>query len=124
MGGPTVTFLGKVDDATLLRHYQNCRALVFPTFEDFGLTPLEAQACGRPVVALGRGGATETVVDGSTGVLFDEQTAESMAAAMQRFETMSFDGGAIRQHALRFDKSIFMRQLQAFIEDRLQAFRK
>jgi len=109
-----VSFLGWQPDEVLRRHYSACRALIFPGEEDFGIVPVEAQACGRPVIALGRGGALETVVDlegaGSgaepTGVLFHEETAESLAEAILRFERAerAFQPKAIRAHALRFSR--------------------
>src|SRR6185312_15306198 len=86
--GSNIEFLGAVDDATLTRLLSQCRALVFPGLEDFGIVPLEAQASGRPVIAYGRGGALETVVDGHTGILFDEQTPQALSAAVLRMEQM------------------------------------
>ena len=76
MSGPDVTFLGPLSDEHLRDEYQRARALIMPGEEDFGIVPVEAQACGRPVVALGRGGALETVTDSDTGVLFAEPTAD------------------------------------------------
>jgi len=116
LAGPTVAFLGRISDGELRDHYRRCRALVFPTHEDFGLTPLEAQACGAPVIAYGGGGALETVVDGRTGLFFGEQTPESLAAALRRFEAMGFDQEEIRRHALQFDQAIFAGRLMEFIE--------
>ncbi len=116
LAGPTVAFLGRISDGELRDHYRRCRALVFPTHEDFGLTPLEAQACGTPVIAYGGGGALETVVDGRTGLFFGEQTPESLAAALRRFEAMGFDQEEIRRHALQFDQAIFAGRLMEFIE--------
>jgi glycosyltransferase involved in cell wall biosynthesis len=115
MAGPTVAFLGAISDAELLRRYQRCRALIFPTNEDFGLTPLEAQACGRPVVALAAGGALETVLDGRTGTLFPAQTPDSLADAVERSDQVRFDDRAIRRHAQRFDQAVFSDQLMRFI---------
>ncbi|NLB68825.1 MAG: glycosyltransferase family 4 protein [Lentisphaerae bacterium] len=82
MAGPTVEITGRLHDDEILELYRNCRLLVFPGEEDYGIVPLEAQACGRPVVAYKRGGALETVVDGVTGVFFDEQTLESLEEAV------------------------------------------
>ena len=87
MSGPDVTFLGPLPDEQIRDEYQRARALILPGEEDFGIVPVEAQACGRPVVALGRGGALETVIDGETGVLFAEPTAESLAAALRRVDS-------------------------------------
>ncbi|MRR09516.1 glycosyltransferase family 4 protein [bacterium] len=117
LAGPTIRFLGRIGDEELRDHYRRCRAFVFPTEEDFGLTPLEAMACGTPVIALGKGGALESVVDGQTGLFFGEQTAASLAAAVGRFETMRFEPAAIRKHAERFDQEVFAKQLAAVIAE-------
>lgn len=124
MAGPTISFLGRVSDEVLRDQYRRCRAFVFPTNEDFGLTPLEAQACGAPVIAYGKGGALETVADGRTGVFFTEQTAESLAAAVERFETMRFDPGMIRRHAQKFDQAIFSEKLKALIDTAWRTHRR
>ena len=110
--GPGVTFLGSVDDLTLRSLYQRCRALVFPGEEDFGIAPVEAQACGRPVVAFAAGGALETIVDGETGVLFDTQTVDGLVVALQRFGRVSFDAARIRQHAVTFDEVEFQQRMR------------
>jgi glycosyltransferase involved in cell wall biosynthesis len=119
--GPTITFLDKVDDEAMARHFRNCRALIFPGLEDFGIVPLEVMASGRPVLAYRRGGAVETVVDGQTGLFFDEQTADSLIDAMTRFETSldDFDPAVIRAHAQGWNRDIFKDRLQAFIAARL-----
>jgi glycosyltransferase involved in cell wall biosynthesis len=111
-----IEFLGMVSDAELRTLYQNCRALVFPAEEDFGLTPVEAMACGRPVVALGYGGAAETVVDGQTGVLFPEQSPLALDAALDRCKAGSFSPEACRARALQFDQRIFRAKIQAAAE--------
>lgn len=118
--GPTITFLGWVPDADLPHVVANCRALVFPAEEDFGIVPVEAMAAGRPVIAFRRGGALDTVVDGRTGLFFDEQTADSLAAAVQRFEreSASFDAGAIAEHARGFDRALFIARFAAFVNER------
>jgi glycosyltransferase involved in cell wall biosynthesis len=108
---PSVTFLGRVDDAALRSLYQRCRALIFAGEDDFGIAPVEAQACGRPVVAFAAGGALETVIDGVTGVLFETQTVEHLVAALQRVDRMSFDRAAIRRHAQQFDEAEFRRRI-------------
>ena len=108
--GPNVTFLGHASAADLRRHVRSARAFVFAAEEDFGIAPVEAQACGTPVVAYGRGGATETVVDGVTGVLFAEQTVASLSAAIDRFETLAWDPAVIRRQAERFSAAVFRRR--------------
>ena len=96
-----------------------CRALIFPGEEDFGLAPVEAQACGRPVIAYGMGGALASVVDGVTGVFFDEQTPEALAAAVRSFRDEQFDPQVIRRHAEQFDTQRFLDRFERFVEDRI-----
>lgn len=132
MAGPTVEFLGRVDDATLTKLYSECRALLFAANEDFGIVPVEAQAHGRPVIAFGRGGSLETVkADSSepsqnTGILFPEQTPESLMKAILDFESIEdkFDPQAIRNHALQFDRDVFETQLKLYIETAMKAHRE
>ncbi|HEX2093111.1 MAG TPA: glycosyltransferase [Longimicrobiaceae bacterium] len=123
IAGPTVEFLGRRSDAEVADLFARCRAFLFPGWEDFGIAPVEAQAAGRPVIAYGRGGAAETVVDGSTGVLFEEQTEEALVEAILRFERMSFDPSVCRQNAERFSSSEFRRQLSLAIERQIQIAR-
>ncbi len=116
MAGPTVEFVGRLtDDREIAALYHSCRALILPAEEDFGITPLEAMACGRPVIAFRKGGATETVVEDRTGVFFDPQTPEDLAATIERFETMSFDPAAIRAHALGYSDERFVDELRAVV---------
>jgi glycosyltransferase involved in cell wall biosynthesis len=112
---PNVEIRGKVADAELVALMRGARALIFPQFEDFGMTVLEMNACGRPVIAYGDGGALETVIDGTTGVLFRRQTVDDVCAAIVRFESMSFDPAAIREHALRFSKETFIATMRALV---------
>lgn len=113
-----VTFLGRVDDATVSDALAACRALVFPGEEDFGIAPVEAMAAGTPVIAFARGGATETVVDGETGVLFRDQTVEGLADAMTRFEQSEsgFAPERLAAHASRFSKASFLARMRVLIE--------
>ncbi|MBO0792923.1 MAG: glycosyltransferase, partial [Ktedonobacteraceae bacterium] len=104
-----------------ISYFQHCRAFLFPGYEDFGITPLEAQACGRPVIAYGAGGALASIVDGVTGVFFREQTVESLVEALATFDERQFDPSAIRNHALEFDKSRFNRRILQFIEAKMAA---
>ena len=110
--GPSVEFLGRQSDERVAELMTRCRAFLFPGFEDFGIAPVEAQAAGRPVLAFGRGGARETVLDGSTGVLFDEQSADALSEAMLQAETTSWDPVACRRNAERFDRRAFHLRFQ------------
>ncbi len=116
MAGPTVRFDGWVSDDEIARAYEACRALLFPGEEDFGIVPVEAMAAGKPVIAFGRGGATETVLDGVTGLHFPEQTDGSLIRAIRTFESMSFDAEIIRRHAEKFDRKIFAEEMKRYIE--------
>ncbi|MCX7820010.1 MAG: glycosyltransferase [Kiritimatiellae bacterium] len=115
LAGPCVEFLGVVSDEQLRDLYRGCRCLIFPGEEDFGLAPVEAQACGRPVVAYGRGGAAESVVDGETGVLFQPQTEAALAAALARADTIVWDAERIRRNAERFSEAAFVEQFDRAI---------
>lgn len=127
MAGPSVRFLGFQPDEVVREHYQRCRALLFPGEEDMGLTPIEAQASGRPVIAFGRGGALETVqgffsgdatcVESYTGVFFKEQSANSLLEAIRTFESVEsrFCPTYIRSQVERFDTSRFRTEMGAFI---------
>lgn len=106
-GAPNVTFVGHASREVLRDWLRKARAFVFAAEEDFGITPVEAQACGTPVIAFGRGGALETVVDGSTGLFFSEQTVESIREAVDRFERTAFDPAACRANAERFSAPRF-----------------
>ncbi len=126
MAGSNVKFFGRQPFEVIQEHYARCRAFIFPGEEDFGITPVEAQASGRPVIAYGKGGALETVVEGQTGVFFREPTADSLNTALERFEAMEngFDPEAIRVHSLTFDRGRFLEQMKVFIEGKLMEHRK
>ncbi len=103
---------------------RGCRALIYPGKEDFGITPVEAQATGRPVVAYGAGGALETVVDRETGVLFSEQSVEAVCEAVTTCTGLSFERDAIRQHALQFDRELFCRKMTDFVQAKWEQHRQ
>jgi len=118
LAGPTVKFLGRVSDADLPELFARARGFIFPGLEDFGIAPVQALAAGRPVIAFAGGGALDTVRDGLNGVLFREQTVESLQAALLRFMDLKFDAQTIRQSAERFDTSVFVERLRAFMTER------
>lgn len=111
LAGGAIHFLGRVSDARLRELYRGCRQLVFPGEEDFGIVPLEAQAVGRPVVAYGRGGALETVVDGETGVFFPVQTEEALLEAVRRCAAIAWDPARIRRHAESFGIERYLEEM-------------
>src|SRR5437660_12810730 len=109
IAGPTVTVMGAQPFDVLKKHYAQCRALIFPGEEDFGMVPVEAMASGRPVVALARGGATETIVEGTTGTFFSEQSVEAISAAVRGLADMKIDSKQIAAHADQFGREQFFR---------------
>jgi len=121
IAGPNVTFLGAVSDPVLADYFSKCKALVFPGVEDFGIVPLEVMASGRPVIAYGAGGVLETVIPGETGLLFREQTVESLIDAVKEMELRigDFNPNAMRDFASRFDRAHFAERLASFIELRI-----
>ncbi len=113
--GPNVHFAGRVSDAEVETLVARTAALIFPGEEDLGIAPLELAAAGRPTIAYRAGGAMETVVDGVTGVFFDEQTPESLADAVERFEQLSWSPEAIRRHAESFSREVFQAKILDFL---------
>lgn len=118
MAGPSVEFRGRVPDDELKYLMAHCKGFIFPGLEDFGIAPVEAQAAGRPVIAYRGGGALDTVIQGETGVFFDEQTVDSLGEALRRFEEMTFSPAACRANAERFDRAVFDRALASAVEAR------
>ena len=118
---PNIKFLGWTPDDALARTIAGCKALVFPGEEDFGIVPVEAMSAGRPVIAYGRGGALDSVIDGETGLFFHEPSAESLANAVRTFELEreSFDADHIAAHAASFDREQFKARFADFVRDRL-----
>jgi len=116
IAGPTVRFVGRVNDAEMRPLYRDCRAFILPAEEDFGITPLEAMASGRPMIALGRGGVLDTVTPGVTGLFFDEQTPECLADTLTSFDESDFNPQLIRHHAEEFDNVAFRHRLKRFID--------
>lgn len=120
--GPSVKFVGRVNDEQMEPLYRDAKALILPSEEDFGITPLESMAAGRPVIAYRRGGALDTIIDGHTGIFFAEQSVASLSEALLAFEKMSFDPWAIRLHAEQFDSARFRANLLAFVEKHFAEF--
>lgn len=116
--GPNVRLMGRQPFEAVKDHLERCKALVFPGLEDFGIVPVEAMAAGAPVIAYGRGGILDTVVDGETGLFFDRQDVDALAEAVRRFEARpgAFAPAPLRRHAERFDKPRFMAEIRAAID--------
>ena len=123
MAGPSVTFSGRLPDHDVADLMARCRALLFPGVDDFGITPVQAMAAGRPVIAYAAGGALDTVVEGQTGLFFREPAPEALGAAVEQFETLAFDPARIRRHAEQFGRPLFEQQLTAYIEQQMKSFR-
>lgn len=117
IAGPTVEILGRKSDAEVKRYMQECKALVFPGEEDFGITPVEAMACGKPVIAYGKGGVTESVVSEITGIFFAEQTVQSLELAIAKFYELesSFDAPVIRARAEKFSRKQFIEDFKTIM---------
>ena len=118
LAAPNIRLLGWQDRSVVKDHLERCKGLVFPGTEDFGIVPVEAMASGAPVIAYSRGGVLDTVIDGKTGVLFHEQTAEALMSAVQRIESglCKFDSVVLHGHALKFDKSVFKDKISQAIQ--------
>jgi len=121
LAGDGIELLGWRSDDEIRELYRTATATILPGEEDFGIVPVEAQACGRPVIALGRGGALDTVIDGETGVLFDEPTVDSLATGMRRAASIAWDPARIRRHAETFSRARFIREIQDVVGDTLSA---
>ncbi|MDI6603796.1 MAG: glycosyltransferase [Thermoanaerobacteraceae bacterium] len=123
MAKNNIKFLGRLPDEKVKVYYAKCRAFIFPGEEDFGITPLEAQASGRPVIAYGKGGVLDSVIDGITGVFFYKQNKESLKEAIIKFNEMKFDKNVIRKHAEQFDINIFKNKVYGFVTEKYREFK-
>jgi glycosyltransferase involved in cell wall biosynthesis len=123
LAGPTVQFVGYVPDEDLPDLFARCRAFIFPGLEDFGITPVQAQAAGRPVIAFKGGGALDTVIPGATGLFFEGPTVESLKLALQSFDERDYDPTAIRAHAMKFDSAVFREALTSYVERAWEEFK-
>lgn len=118
-----IEILGFQNDETLRSYLQKAKGFIFAALEDFGILPVEAQACGTPVIAFGKGGALETVVDNQTGLFFPEQTVASLIDVVGEFERKGFDPRVIRSHAETFRKEVFKDKFQALVREKYEEFR-
>ena len=120
--GPNVRLLGQQSGERLRRYLQLARGFIFAAEEDFGIAPVEANACGTPVLAFGRGGVMETIVPGKTGLFFNEQTPQSLIDALKEFETIQWDPAVIRAQAEKFSERRFRHELRSLIESEWAKF--
>lgn len=121
IAGKTVEFFGEVSDKELIYAYQNCKAVIFPAEdEDFGLVPVEAQACGKPVIALKSGGVAESVINGKTGVFFEEPTVNSLIKAIKQFNNLTIHPHDCLAQAEKFSKEEFKAKIKKFVESKIQ----
>lgn len=116
LAGDNVEFLGYVPDGELPRLMARCKALIFPGLEDFGIAPVQAQAAGRPVIAFGDGGALDTVIPGVTGEHFPELTVDSLKEVWRNFDERAYNPQEIRLQARKFDVSVFVARISAYVE--------
>jgi glycosyltransferase involved in cell wall biosynthesis len=122
LAGPTVELVEAPTNDILRDYYRRCQALLYPGEEDFGIMPIEAQACGTPVIAYAKGGALETTIEGQTAVWFHEQTIDALVAAVQQFNTLTFDPAVISAHASQFARTRFQNEMRDYIEQKFAGF--
>ncbi len=124
IAGPTIEFLNRVDDEQLKKYYAECRAVIFPQEEDFGIVAIEALSSGKPLIAFQGGDIPEHMEAEKMGVFFEQQSPEAIIAAVEKFEKMSFDPSYIRSKVLKFDRENFKEKMKAFIENALAEHKK
>ena len=114
-----IKFLGRLSDEEIIKYYSKCKAFIFPGEEDFGITPVEAQASGRPVIAYGRGGALDTIINGKTGIFFEEQTVEAIIEAVKKFESqgVEYSKNEIKEHSEKFSISRFKNEFSEYVNN-------
>lgn len=122
-GAPNIEFLGRISDEERTKLYSTCKAYINPQKEDFGITMVEAMASGRPVIAFGEGGATETIIPQKTGLLYNTSSEKCLNDTIKEFETIKFDPNFIRKHALKFSTENFKNQITKFVNKKLEEFR-
>jgi glycosyltransferase involved in cell wall biosynthesis len=119
IAGPTIEFLGNLSDDQLANYYRNCQALIFPGLEDFGLTMVEAQAFGKPVVAFRGGGALDIIQEGKTGEFFNEQKAESLMGVLKSFDNKRYNTKLCRENSERFSFDKFEKDFRGFLKNKI-----
>jgi glycosyltransferase involved in cell wall biosynthesis len=124
IAGPTVEFLGRVPDDQLPDLMARCKAFLFPGAEDFGITPVQAMAAGRPVIAYAYGGALDTVVAGTSGTLFHEQSVDALIDTLRHFSAEDYDPSTVRRHAQQFDRSVFRQKMSEYVSQAYEEGRK
>lgn len=124
IAGPTIEFLGRVEDGELQKFYNDCEAVIFPQEEDFGIVAIEALSCGKPLIAYRGGDIPEHMEEGKMGVFFDKQNPEEITKAVQKFQTLSFDSSYIRSKVEKFDREIFKAKMKEFIERAVEENKK
>lgn len=122
-GAKNIEFLGRVSEEEKSKLYSHCQAYINPQKEDFGITVVEAMASGRPVIALRKGGAVETVIEGKTGIFIEDDSAEAIAAAVEKFSTKEFNPQEIREHASQFSVAGFKKEIKNYIEEEYEKFK-
>jgi glycosyltransferase involved in cell wall biosynthesis len=124
IAGPKIEFLGQLTDQELLRYYYSCQAVICLQEEDFGLVPLEAQACGKPVVSFKGGGALETIIEGKTGEFFYPQTPQALFKLLKRFRPQKYEPRDCRKNAAKFDQEVFIKKFKKEVEKKWETFQK
>jgi glycosyltransferase involved in cell wall biosynthesis len=119
-----IELLGRRSDEEITKLYKSCTALIFPTYEDFGIVPVEAMAAGKTVIAYRRGGALETVVEGVTGEFFDQQTADDIIGVVKKFDARKYNPDSCRKQAKKFSKEEFKRKMKFFVEEVWEKYQK
>ncbi|MFH1612510.1 MAG: glycosyltransferase [bacterium] len=118
MANKNIKFLNWQSNIEIKKYYAYAKALIFPMQEDFGISSLESQSCGRPVIAYKKGGSLETIIENKTGIFFEEQNEDSLIEAVLKFQKMKFDKQKIREHSLTFDKEIFNQKFKNFVKEK------